>query len=256
MSSGVVNSCGICSNTVKGKQHYAICVKCSKRVHRKCYDNSLSESKWTRIRQTFACTACGAESRGRNESMDKPLDVSSYVPPTTVKYEIMIGASQKGGDIVSDICGYTYILKKDYPMLRVWSCAFRGCAKFPRCNSTLKQIKRLGFDFLRSYSQEDFTLNEDKAHSHPPLYGVDKRQLTVGQPSSTVTGTSLNLGNISIDEAVRFSADVDISIDYQDNHINNSQVETAKKKRCPDQRQTNKKQSIAFSIDELFGDNM
>ena len=88
-------------------------------------------------------------------------------------------------------------------------------------------------------------MNSTKAHSHPP-----KRQLTIGQSSSTNSGASLNFENISTDEAVR------VSIDYQDNHINNSQVETAKRKRCPDQRQTNKKQSIAFSIDELFGDNM
>ena len=137
------------------------------------------------------------------------------------------------------------ILDVDYPSFRVWRCTFRGFVKFPHCKSTLKQLKRPGVDFLRTYSQRDFTLNSTKAHSHPP-----KRQLTIGQSSSTNSGASLNFENISTDEAVR------VSIDYQDNHINNSQVETAKKKRCPDKRQTNKKQSIAFSIDELFGDNM
>ncbi len=34
--------------------------------------------------------------------------MSTYVQPTTIKYEIIIGASQKGGDVVSDGCGYTY----------------------------------------------------------------------------------------------------------------------------------------------------
>ena len=258
MSSATVDNCATCFKTVKGKQDYAICVKCSKRVHRKCYDDCLSDSSWTRICQSFTCTVCEAGtgqhfnsnycSDGERwlvieESME--INVSTSVPPPTVGYEIIIGASRKGGDIISDGCGHTYGFLKDSPSLRVWRCTFRGCVEFSRCNATLKQIKRPGVDFLRTYSQRDFTLNSTKAHSHPP-----KRQLTIGQPSSTNSGASLNFGNISTDEAVR------VSIDYQDNHINNSQVETAKRKRCPDQRQTNKKQSIAFSIDELFGDNM
>ena len=272
MSSDTVYNCAICSRTVNGKQHYAICVKCSKQVHRKCYHEGLSRSDWTRIRQTFTCTACEAGSRGQqlntnycsdgerqlviDESMEKTHDVSTYVPSTTIKYEIIIGASRNGGDIVYDGCGYTYSFRKDYPKLRVWKCTFRGCVRFPCCNSTLKQITTPGVDFLKTYLQEDFTLNAEKAHGHPPNYGVDKRQLPVGQSSSTAKGPSFNLENISTTESTRVSADVDVSIDYQDNHINNSQVETAKRKRCPDQRQTNKKQSIAFSIDELFGDNM
>ena len=66
MSCAIVYSCATCSKTVKGKQDYAICVKCSKRVHRKCYDDYLSDSSWTRICQSFNCTACGAGSRGQN----------------------------------------------------------------------------------------------------------------------------------------------------------------------------------------------
>ena len=227
-------------------------------------DDCLSDSSWTRICQSFTCTVCEAGtgqhfnsnycSDGERwlvieESME--INVSTSVPPPTVGYEIIIGASRKGGDIISDGCGHTYGFLKDSPSLRVWRCTFRGCVEFSRCNATLKQIKRPGVDFLRTYSQRDFTLNSTKAHSHPP-----KRQLTIGQSSFTNSAASSNFGNISTDEAVQVSADVDASIDYQDNHINNSQVETAKKKRCPDQRQTNKKQSIAFSIDELFGDNM
>ena len=272
MSSVVLNNCVTCSKTVKGKQHYAICVLCSRRVHRKCHSDGLSNSHWTSIRQTFTCTTCETGNRGQHfnskyysdgerhlvieESMEKTFEVSTYVPPTSIKYEIMIGASQKDNDIVSDRCGYTYGFAKDYPSLRVWKCTFRGCFKFPRCNATLKQIKRPGVDFLKTYLQEDFTLNAEKAHGHPPNYGVDKRQLPVGQSSSTAKGPSFNLENISTTESTRVSADVDVSIDYQDNHINNSQVEIAKRKRCPEQRQTNKKQSIAFSIAELFGDNM
>ena len=269
MSSDVVHSCVTCSSTVKGKQHYANCVVCSRRVHRKCYGEGLSRSEWTRIRQTFTCTlACEAVSRGHHfnsnyssdcerqlvvdESMEKTHDVSTSVPPTTNQYYIMIGASQKGGDIVNDGCGYTYILKKDYSSSRVWRCTFRGCVKFPCCYSTLKQIKRPGVDFLRTYFQEDFTLNADKAHSHPPLNGAEKR--AVGQSSSTISGTSLNFGNISTAESARVSADVGVSIDYQDPHVSNSGVATSKRKRCSVQRQENKKQSIVFSIDELFGD--
>ena len=269
MSSGVVYNCITCTGTVEGKQHYASCVLCSMRVHRKCYGDGLSNSTWTRIRKIFTCTACETERRGQNfkssfsdgerqfvieKSIEKTHHVSSNVPPTTINYEIIIGASQMGGEIVSDGCGHTYRSNIDYPSLRVWRCTFRGCVKFSSCNSTLKQLKRPGIDFLRTYFQEDFILNEEKAHSHPPLNRVKKR--TLGQTSSTITGASLSFGNISTDEAVRVSADVNVSIDYQDNHINNSQVKTAKRKRCPEKRQTNKKQSITFSIDELFGDNM
>jgi hypothetical protein len=172
MSSDVVYSCVTCSKTAKGKQHYVICVSCSRRVHRKCYGQVLSNKHWTRIRQTFTCTECVAGSIGQKrqvvieESMKITPDVSAYVPPTTVKYEIFIGASLKGGGLVTDSCGYTYGFSRDYPSLRVWRCDFRGCVKFPRCYSILKQITRPGIDFLRNYSQEDFTLNAEKAHSH------------------------------------------------------------------------------------------
>jgi DNA-directed RNA polymerase subunit RPC12/RpoP len=64
MSSDVVYNCATCFKTVKGKQHYAICVSCSSRVHRKCYDVRLSNSDWTTIRQMFTCAACQARSRG------------------------------------------------------------------------------------------------------------------------------------------------------------------------------------------------
>ena len=62
-------------------------------------------------KNTFTCTACEAGSGGViEESMDKTHNVSTYVPPTTNEYEIIIGASQMGGEIVSDGCGYTYHL--------------------------------------------------------------------------------------------------------------------------------------------------
>jgi hypothetical protein len=96
-------------------------------VHRKCYGEVLSNDQWTRIRQTFTCAACEAGSRGQHfnrdyssdgerqlvieESMQTTHHVSTYVPATT-KYEIMIGVSQKGGDVVSDGCGYTYFFQK------------------------------------------------------------------------------------------------------------------------------------------------
>ena len=108
----------------------------------------------------FTCTACEAGLRGQHfsnycsdgerqlvieESVAKTHDVS-----TTIKYEIMNGESQKGGDVVGDGCGYTYSFKKDYPKLRVWKCTH--AVKFPRCNVTLKQITRAGVDFLREYT--------------------------------------------------------------------------------------------------------
>jgi hypothetical protein len=65
---------------------------------------------------------------------------------------------------------------------------------------------------------------------------------------------SLNLGIVSTAKSARVSADVGVSIDFQETHISNSEVATAKRKRFPGQRQVNKKQCIAFSIDELFGD--
>ena len=110
MSSDVVYNCVTCSKTVKGKQHYAICVLCSRLVHRKCYDNSLSISEWTRICQTFTCTACEA-SRGQHLNRNYCSDgerqvfiaeihiepnVSTDGPPTTIQYEFMIGASNIG----------------------------------------------------------------------------------------------------------------------------------------------------------------
>jgi hypothetical protein len=129
------------------------------------------------------------------ESFEKTHDLSTYVPPITIKYEIMIDESQEGGDIVSDGRGYTYFFKIDYPNLRVWRCTYRG-VKFPRCNATLKQSKKPGVDFFRTHFQEDFTMKGVKAHSHPPNYGVEKRQLTVVQSSSTTNGPSFNLENI------------------------------------------------------------
>ena len=193
MSSDVDYNCATCSKTVKGKQHYAVCVSCSRRVHRKCL-YGVSNRIWTTIRQTFTCTTCEAGSRGQHfsnnycgdgerqlcieESMEKTHNESTYVPPT-IRYEIMIGASQKGGDVVSDGCGHTYRFKRDYPTLRVWRCTFRGCDKFTCCNSTLRQITRPGIDFLRHYSQEDFTLNAEQAHTRHPRNGWRKNYDTL-----------------------------------------------------------------------------
>jgi hypothetical protein len=188
------------------------------------------------------------------ESFEKTHNVSTNVPQPAIKYEIRIGASRKGGDIVIDGRGYTHRFDRDFPGLRVWRCTFRGCVKFECCNSTLEQITRPGVDFLRNYSQEDFTLNSEKEHSHPPNYDVTKRQLTVSQSCSATSGRPFNLENISTAESARVSADVGVPIDYQEPHISNSQVETAKRKRCPGQRQASKKQCIAFSAEELFGD--
>ncbi len=62
--------------------------------------------------------------------------------------------------------------------------------------ATLKQRKKPGVDFFRTHFQDDFTMNGEKAHSHPTNYGVEKRQLTDGQSSSTTNGPSFNLENI------------------------------------------------------------
>jgi hypothetical protein len=239
MSSDVVYNCATCSKTVKGKQHYAICVSCSRRVHRKCYGDGLSHIQWNTIRRNFTCAACEGQRLNSNYCSDVERQlviegtteqmhhVSTYVPPTTIKYEIIFGASQKGGDVVSDGCGYTYSFYTDYQGSRVWRCTYRGCVEFPRCYSTLKQVKRAEIDSLRTYSQEDFTL--EKAHSHPPNYEREKRQLIFHQE------------NISTSESARISANVGVSIDYQGTHISNSGVATAKRKRCPGRAQANKK---------------
>jgi len=229
MSSDVAYNCATCSKTVKGKQHYAICVSCSSRVHRKCYGDGISHSDWTTIRQNgdgishsdwttirqnFTCAECEARIQGQRfnrnycsdgerllvieESTEKTkFENKIRKQNTKTKYEIIIGASQKGGDVVIDGCGYTYGFHIDYPGLRVWRCTFRGCVEFAHCNSILKQIKRPGIDFLRNYSQEDFTSNAEKAHSQRPNDGVHKRQLTVGQSCSTTSGPSYTLFNRS-----------------------------------------------------------
>ncbi len=184
MSCDLVYNCAVCFKTVKGKQHYAICVSCSCRVHRKCYGGRLSNTDWTTIRQMFTCATCEARSRGQrfNSSYcsdgERQLVIEQSIEKTLGVFEILIGASIRGGDIVRDGSGYTYGFSKDYPCLRVWECTFRGCVKFPRCNSILKQIKRPAIDFLRNFSQEDFTFDAEKEHSHPPNYSVGKRQLT------------------------------------------------------------------------------
>ncbi len=70
---------------------------------------------------------------------------------------------------------------------------------------------------------------------------------------ATLNGPSFNLENILTAETAQVSADVGVSIDYQDTHISYSEVAATQRKRCPGQRQANKKQSIVFSLDELFG---
>jgi hypothetical protein len=95
-------------------------------------------------------------------------------------------------------------------------------------------------------------LNAEQAHTrHPRNYNVHKQQLTVGQSCSTTNEPSrINLEGISTAESARVSADVGVSIDYQDSEVTN-----AKRKRCPGQRRANKKQGIAFTLGELFGDD-
>jgi hypothetical protein len=126
-----------------------------------CCDGRFSHSRWAEFRQTFICSTCeagGAGSLACPGDAEEPVvsfrkgcvnnvNVSTNVPPTTIKYEIMIGESNKGGDIVSDGRGYSYGIRRDYPDFRVWMCTFRGCVKFQRCNFTLKQIKRPAIDF-------------------------------------------------------------------------------------------------------------
>ena len=143
MSSGAVYNCVTCSKTIEGKQHYANCVSCLRRVHRMCYGEGLSNDLWAVLRQKFTCSACKArvsalpvpvlathvksndcsDGKGRLEE-----NVTTYVP--TILYEIMIGASRLGGDIVNDGSGYTYSFKIDYQNFRVWKCTY--AVKIPR----------------------------------------------------------------------------------------------------------------------------
>jgi hypothetical protein len=59
--------------------------------------------------------------------------------------------------------------------------------------------------------------------------------------------TTVNLENISTAESARISVNVGVSIGYQGTHISNSEVATAKRKRCPGRPQENKKKCIALS---------
>jgi hypothetical protein len=139
-SDRVIYSCATCSKTIKGREHFATCVSCPRRVHRKCCDGRLSNSLWAAFSRTFTCSTCkagmaaGCSRPDQHFNSNHCSDVSTSVPPTTINYEIMIGASRKGGDIVSDDRGYTYSFIRDYPNLRVWRCTFRGGVEFP-CHS-------------------------------------------------------------------------------------------------------------------------
>ena len=62
------------------------------------------------------------------------------------------------------------------------------------------------------------------------------------------------LGNVSTTQSAHVSAAAYVSIDYEESHVSNPAVGTTKRKRLPSQLQANKKQSIAISITELFGD--
>jgi hypothetical protein len=147
-SDSVVFNCATCSKIINGRQNFAICVVCRIRVHRTCCDGRFSNSCWAKIRQTFTCSTCKAglatglsrpgdaeklvpvlASRAQHfdgnccsdverqlvieESVEKTHDVPTNVPPKTIKYEIMIGSSQMGGDILNDGRGYTYRFARD-----------------------------------------------------------------------------------------------------------------------------------------------
>jgi hypothetical protein len=202
-SDSLVFNCATCSKIINGRQNFAICFLCQRRVHRVCCDGRFSNNRWAEFRRTFTCSTCRAgmtrslsrpgdaedpvpvlASRGQHlnrnyfsdgeqqlvieESFEKTHDVSTNVPQPAIKYEIKIGSSRKGGDIVIDGRGYTYRVDRDFTGLRVWRCNLRGC------NSTLEQITRPGVDILRNYSQEDFTLNAKEEHSHRPNSEINR----------------------------------------------------------------------------------
>ena len=70
-SDKVTYSCATCSNAIRGREHFAICVLCPRRVHRKCYGGCLSNDIWAVLYVKWY----------RKESCLIPL----FSPPTAVK---------------------------------------------------------------------------------------------------------------------------------------------------------------------------
>jgi len=68
-----------------------------------------------------------------------------------------------------------------------------------------------------------------------------------------VPGRGKDVG-VSTTESGCVSAVGPASIDYQETDMNNSEIGNGKRKRHPGQLPANKKQSIAISIADLFGD--
>ena len=113
-SDSVVYNCATCSKIIYGRQNFAICILCQRRVHRMCYHDRLSNDRWAKFRQTFTCSTCKAGMAAiisRPEDAEKPVQVlasqsqhfNTNVSPIAIRYEFMIGASQMSGDIVTVI---------------------------------------------------------------------------------------------------------------------------------------------------------
>ena len=69
------------------------------------------------------------------ESVEEPIpDVIMEDEPTTT-YEVIVGGSVKGGDLLADNRGYTYSRKRTTDQATTWTCSNRG----KKCGATVKQ---------------------------------------------------------------------------------------------------------------------
>ena len=69
------------------------------------------------------------------ESVEEPIpDVIMEDEPTTM-YEVIVGGSVKGGDLLADNRGYTYSRKRKSDQATTWTCSNRG----KKCGATVKQ---------------------------------------------------------------------------------------------------------------------
>ena len=122
-SDKVTYSCATCSNAIRGREHFAICVLCPRRVHRKCYGGCLSNDIWAVLRRTFTCNACKS---GMATGLSRPDDSEEHVPVLASRGQqynsnycsdsdqlvieesrkkTLIGSSQKDGQSNSGIIG-------------------------------------------------------------------------------------------------------------------------------------------------------
>lgn len=56
-------------------------------------------------------------------------------------YEVIVGGSVKGGDLLADNRGYTYSRKRSAGQVTTWTCSNRG----QKCGASVKQVGENSF---------------------------------------------------------------------------------------------------------------